>query len=623
MKYYLLLFYPIIALLITFWGCKKAPKGEFCDSFLSRDNSKRLQGIFCIFIILHHITQSITGYGQTYKGPVTILSSMGILFTAIFFFFSGYGLILSVYNKPGYLDNFLSHRLPIILVPFYTANIVFMLVRLFIFHTPTTNSDILKCLTGLYLLNGNGWYIVEIFWLYLIFYILFLCFRKKDSALIFLCLATLFIIFIGYKSGHDYEHVGDLWFKGEWWYNSTITFIMGALFARFKNVITSFFKRHYFLLLTLTAVLFIPAFIIEEKIRLTLGYYTEALTIDGVNSKLITLIAQSILCLIFTLLILLISLKIEINNKVLSSLSIISTDLFLIHNLFTAKVFNFTDIPDFFHFAIVLGCSIPAAIIMHFINKPLISLFQRITKKKKKEKIYRKKNYKKIAIITVIIFAVLTGLALLYYKVIRPSFDYKTERMDLLSAETGDEVNFGRFETNYLIPGKEKLTWIVLEKNDNELLLITKEGIASSAYLHAHKETTWSGSDLCSYLNDTLYNQIFNMYEKDFIVADKETKDVLSLLSVKEVSLYFNDEKSRQLTLTQVAEKNGANINTYSKVNDWDYKDFRTTWWWLRGDETPSITAPIVTVDGTIELDKKYVNRPNGTIRPTVRICVP
>ena len=53
-------------------------------------------------------------------------------------------------------------------------------------------------------------------------------------------------------------------------------------------------------------------------------------------------------------------------------------------------------------------------------------------------------------------------------------------------------------------------------------------------------------------------------------------------------------------------------------------KGYRTSWWWLRGEDgLEMITAPIVTVDGTIEEDTKYVNKPGGAIRPVIRVHIP
>ena len=51
--------------------------------------------------------------------------------------------------------------------------------------------------------------------------------------------------------------------------------------------------------------------------------------------------------------------------------------------------------------------------------------------------------------------------------------------------------------------------------------------------------------------------------------------------------------------------------------------DVKTSWWWLRGDTGyTGLTAPIVTVDGVISPDEKYVNKPGGAIRPVIRVKI-
>ena len=99
MENYILCIYPVAILIILFWGCKLAEKGEFQEDFWSVSDSKNLQVAAAYGVILHHLTQLITKYGEVNKGPITIMSDMGILFTSVFFFYSGYGLMRSLSTK--------------------------------------------------------------------------------------------------------------------------------------------------------------------------------------------------------------------------------------------------------------------------------------------------------------------------------------------------------------------------------------------------------------------------------------------------------------------------------------------------------------------------------------------
>ena len=615
MTNYLLLVFPTLLLFVTFAGCTRAPKSHFSDAIWDKNQAHMLQASACLFVVLHHLTQEISGYGSINVGPITILSSMGILFTSLYFFFSGYGLISSYLTNTEYLKHFIGHRLPIILVPFFASNSIFVLVRLFYRGAPMNKADIIQCLLGYMLLNGNGWYIVEIFFLYLAFYFIFKFIKKTNIACILLSLFTLFLIHKGFVSGHDFTSLGNRWFMGEWWYNSTIVFIMGIWFARFKERVITFSKKHYRLLTITMSVLFIVSFSIEERVLKQYGYYIAPSAINHKNSIFITLTAQSILCLIFTYLVLLINMKIELHNKFLISLSSISIEIFLIHNLFLNNIFDFSGVNPIFMYSIVLICGISGAFIVHLFDKPVITLFQKLSLAKETIHLNKKRTiiYSSIVLVSGIIIFVI------YSSLIQPVVDYKKEIQSLSKADIGDIVCFGRYETNTLIPGREKVEWLVLDKKDNTLMLISEKGLDDSVYFSEHKPISWDKSDLCTKLNLSMYKALFSHQERKSIIKNPQSGDFLSLLSVDEANTLFADNSSRQLLLTSAAKQRGANINTPTKMNGWDYKDYHTSWWWLRSD-TSDIYAPIVSADGEIQTQKRYVNKPNGAIRPVVWI---
>ena len=95
MSNYLLLSYPLAIVIVLFAGCSIRKKGEYYDEAWSMTQSNALKAVAALMIILHHMVQSITRYGEIKKGPITVWNSFGILFTSIFFFFSGFGLYKS------------------------------------------------------------------------------------------------------------------------------------------------------------------------------------------------------------------------------------------------------------------------------------------------------------------------------------------------------------------------------------------------------------------------------------------------------------------------------------------------------------------------------------------------
>lgn len=630
---YLLLIYPILLLIMTFSKAEIAKKGKYNENSWDREQTLNMQTFACFGIILHHLTQEITTYGQNYKGPITIFSSMGILFTSVFFFSSGFGLYTSIEKKPNYLDNFISHRLPIILIPFWTANIVNVLVRIFYLHIPTSTVNIIKTILGTILLNGNGWFIVEIFFLYLFFYVIFRLIKNYDIALVLMSLATILVIVFAFNNGRtDFYDIGDRWFKGEWWYNSTIVFVMGMIFARFKEKIMCFAKKHYSLVLISGFILLIVTFRIEEVVNSVYGYYREGPSIDVINSKLVTLIAQGIVCCVWTWFILVINLKVRIGNRLLKFLGGFTTEIFLIHGLFIKNIYEVTRMNYLLSYFLVIISALISAFILYQIDKPLVALVQslgtrksylndceidliRINKEKKKKKLVNI-----VTIVICIVFLVVIAIKI-FTTYVGSEHVFNGEIKQLENANIGDEIKFGKLEIDYTHPGKERLIWIVLDKRDKQVMLTTQKGIAGSVYDKQHREVSWKESDLHEFINDELYNSIFNDKEKSIIISNPENGDNMSLLSAEEASAYFKDDLARQLDITEVAAYEGTNINIKSKVNNWDLKGYRSSWWWLR-EEKATIASSIVTEDGEVKLDYKAVNKPNGAVRPVIYVDI-
>lgn len=349
--------YPILLLVMTFFGAKRAKKGEVAGDFLSLSQSKLIQGFACVAIIIHHLTQQITEYGYVDKGFITIFNYIGILFTALFFFFSGYGLIASVYTKDNYMKSFPVKRFPTVLIPFWIINILGFLLVTLAYGAKYTLVEALSDIFGYTLINSNGWFIVEIVFIYIFFYVLFSLIKNKDVAMVLLTIAVILLIVYSYFQGHD-QGTKSHWFKGEWWFNSTITFVFGMVYARFKDGLTEFINKHYKTVMMITIVLFLIT-LYESIINvMRFGYYMDIAVGIGKYGKLITLISQMAVCLVSTMLVLLLNMKITIGNKVLKYISGMSVELYLIHGFFVHNIFESMRMGDVTRFAVVLASSI-------------------------------------------------------------------------------------------------------------------------------------------------------------------------------------------------------------------------------------------------------------------------
>ncbi len=622
---------PALFLLITFCGAG-SPKNEPPASFPDLKQSRFIRASACLGVILHHLSQVITGYGTYQRGLLNIFSEGGFLFTAVFFFFSGFGLITSVYNKPDYLRTFLQRRLPAVLIPFWFANACVLVLNITINKVHYGMSDIIRYLTGLRLINGNGWFIVEIVILYLIFFTLFCIIKNKDIALVLLCTSVILIIAWSFTRGHDDPAQQIHWFRGEWWYNSTAAFAAGLLYARFRirrPAAVSTGSGRPLISLTAAGAVFAAIFYTAVRVNHRFGYYQESLPI-GTRYKLITLAAQTAACLAFLIFVLLLMRCLVFGNRILRFTDRISLMLFLLHGFFVEEMsalIRKSPVPwSFIVIILSIAAAAAAAPAARFLVRKTTSLLLKPGKQKFASQSEDVERLKKIrarrkrraaaaagAVLLALILYFTVGKDLLMQR------EFRKECEALQSAEPGDVIFWGRFDTDGAKMGRERMKWIVLEKEDGQLLLISEKGIAGSSYHRKHEPVFWKDSDLRAMLNGPEYMKMFSSYEEERVLDNGG--DRITLLTAEEADRYFASDEERELAITAAAEARGTNTNKLSKFHRWDMKGYRSSWWWLRGTgDEADVMAPIVTVDGGISEHEKEVNKPGGAVRPVIRI---
>ncbi|MCR5000147.1 MAG: acyltransferase, partial [Lachnospiraceae bacterium] len=366
--------YPLLLLVLILWGAKVSRK-EIAAEFWSVDQTKMMQGVLCICVVLHHVTQEISSYGSRNVGPITWFSDIGFLFTGIFFFISGYGLVTNLLHRPDYLKHFIPKRLGAVLIPFWFVNLLLVMAGIFIFGDHKTTLRGVMEVFGLRLVNSNGWYIVEIVLFYLMFYLLCYCIKNKDVALVLLSVFALAIIRYAFFTGHDPTGQNATWFRGEWWYNATIMFVVGLWYARFREKANGVLERGYKVILPVVAILTVASMYASRYVLGRYGYYHEQLAF-GHRDALITLLVQCVSCVIFTLLVVLLNMRITIGNPILRYLSKISMTLFLVHGFFVHRVFAEVHMSDFLRYAAILATGIACASIVapvtRFLSKQAI-----------------------------------------------------------------------------------------------------------------------------------------------------------------------------------------------------------------------------------------------------------
>jgi len=193
-------------------------------------------------------------------------------------------------------------------------------------------------------------------------------------------------------------------------------------------------------------------------------------------------------------------------------------------------------------------------------------------------------------------------------------------------------VVFGAYEQdNNPENGKEEIEWLVLGKENGEMLLISKYILDAN---HVEKfYDIWEERPLRSWLNEDFYSEAFSEEEKGKIVKtrvenpDNEgyfvsggaTEDKVFLLSVNEAKRYFGEDDSvygnsrLETTATEYAAAQGVTVNMFE--DDWKGNSA----WDLRSNGYHEGYVAWVTDRGSIS-DGGHAQAENCGIRPVIRI---
>lgn len=185
--------------------------------------------------------------------------------------------------------------------------------------------------------------------------------------------------------------------------------------------------------------------------------------------------------------------------------------------------------------------------------------------------------------------------------------------------------------------------WRVLNRQNDEILVITEEIIEQRSYHDAYSDITWAECGLRAYLNGEFYNR-FSDADKAKIVTvlnenldnqwfgtagGAETQDNIFLLSLDEVCRYFGDSISKLYDRGKnqrywFERKDENNINRLARLQGKNY----CWWWWLRSPGRVGKKAVYIWgTDGTIGIQGNNILKGNvsdgkctGGVRPALWI---
>lgn len=331
-NYLIYLTYPIL-LFCFFYKSSFFKKGDWNPNAFSLQQTKAIQGFLALCIMFHHISQKTCANYMPYtvrRYPgLEIFVPTGFYFVALFFFFSGYGLLKSYKTKPNYLVDFPKKRILPVLFSSYIVIALYYIFRM-IQGEQFSIITIFIYLSQIRLCNVNGWFVVTLPIVYLIFYFSFKKSNNDQKGITFTTIGILLYIFIGTCIDHN-----TWFFTGEWWYNSIYGFVFGMIFAQKEDKIIFHIKKHFWFYLILSFALMHPLYMFSKYCSGFVSYYGENFAPDTkIIRRWVCLISDLFASFSFMFFILLLNLKLKIGNKILDFMGTITLEFYLVHGLF-------------------------------------------------------------------------------------------------------------------------------------------------------------------------------------------------------------------------------------------------------------------------------------------------
>ena len=194
-----------------------------------------------------------------------------------------------------------------------------------------------------------------------------------------------------------------------------------------------------------------------------------------------------------------------------------------------------------------------------------------------------------IVIVCVAIIVVITTIIIPKKKYNAAVEKYGQNYVDTICAlNVGDSFSFGSYEQDVNIGnGKEAIEWVVLEKEKNQLLLISKKVIDVVPYVHSSIIRNYEAYDeslLREWLNNQFISDAFDEDEQSLVKENKivvskgrrtnimgsDTYDKVFILSIEEANKYFKSNEDRICFATPYAKfrESMCLSNNLNKIKD-------------------------------------------------------
>ena len=188
------------------------------NDVLDKYNSNKIKGLLALLIIIHHLSIYIK---ETIL--LKVFTIVGVIAVSAFFFYSGYGLMISYLKKENYLKDFLNKRIMKIVIPYIIA-IIFTILTYLLTGQLTPRKVFNSLVEGEPVVRFS-WYVLAIIILYVVFYLSAKFLKRKKMINIAVFGGTILYCIV----------VNNILGFNNWWVNSCFAFFIGIYWASYKE----------------------------------------------------------------------------------------------------------------------------------------------------------------------------------------------------------------------------------------------------------------------------------------------------------------------------------------------------------------------------------------------------
>ncbi len=210
--------------MLALYKCKPLFNSSFHTGYASIGQSRSINGIFIMLILLSHTFAKVTPSGVFDVAYQPLRIFLGQFVVVPFLFYSGYGIMESLSKKASYLKTFPKKRLLKLFIKFAIITVLYIVMHLCL-QSDYSVTNILLSFSGITSIGNGGWYMLSTFFFYIAVIVCFNCFKKNRALAVMavtVCLVGLAVVQI-------------LLDFPTYYYNTTVFFAVGMFYSLLKG----------------------------------------------------------------------------------------------------------------------------------------------------------------------------------------------------------------------------------------------------------------------------------------------------------------------------------------------------------------------------------------------------